>query len=182
MPLAGLSTGHTIGLSVVALVFIAFALISSFVAPRRWPDYPGKNAIGIFAVVCVLLFAAQLSSVWFFGAESEEAKGAETIAASQGASGAVHTIKVREMEGRIQLPALRSMLPGKYTFEVTNAGKTQHNFVIEGGKIAGPTSTPSIAPGGTAKLTTSLEHGIYTLYSSIDGDRKQGMLAQIAVQ
>ena len=61
-------------------------------------------AIGIFAVVCVLLFAAQLTSVWVFGAESE-AKGAEGTAAEQGASASSHTIKVQEKEFRITLPA-----------------------------------------------------------------------------
>jgi formate/nitrite transporter FocA (FNT family) len=69
MLLAGLSTGHVIGLSVVAAVFISFALISSFVIPRRHPDFPGKNGIGVFAIVCVVLFAAQLISVIVFGAE-----------------------------------------------------------------------------------------------------------------
>jgi hypothetical protein len=69
MLLAGLSTGHVIGLSVVAAVFISFALISSFVIPRRNPDFPGKNGIGVFAIVCLVLFAAQLISVIVFGAE-----------------------------------------------------------------------------------------------------------------
>jgi plastocyanin len=179
--LAGLSTGHTVGLSIVAALFIAFALVSSFVVPRRWPDYPGKTGIGIFAVVCVLLFAAQLASVWVFGAESE-AKGAEATAGEQGGSASQHTIKVQEKEFRILLPALKTLAPGKYTFEVTNIGQIPHNLVIEGGKIAGPTSTSTIAPGKTAKLTVSLENGSYTLYCSIDGHRKLGMLAKIAVQ
>jgi formate/nitrite transporter FocA (FNT family) len=69
MVLAGLSTGHVIGLSVVAAVFIGFALISSFVIPRRNPDFPGKTGIGVFAIVCIVLFAAQLISVIVFGAE-----------------------------------------------------------------------------------------------------------------
>lgn len=69
MLLAGLSTGHTIGMIVVALTFIAFALISSLVIPRRQPDYPGKNGIGVFAIVCLVLFAAQLTSVIVFGVE-----------------------------------------------------------------------------------------------------------------
>jgi plastocyanin len=177
-----MSTGHTIGLTVVALLFIGFALVSSFVAPRRWPDYPGKNAIGIFAVVCVLLFAAQLASIWVFGTESEEAKGAEKISSEQGASGAVRTIKVREDEFHIRLPALKPLPGGKVTFEVTNTGKVPHDLAIEGGKIAGPTKTPAIAPGKTATLTVSLEHGTYTLYCSIPGHRTAGMVAELAVQ
>ena len=69
MLLAGLSTGHTIGLSVVAAIFVGFALVSSFVVPRRCPDFPGKNGIGVFAIVCIVLFAAQLTAVIVFGVE-----------------------------------------------------------------------------------------------------------------
>jgi uncharacterized cupredoxin-like copper-binding protein len=180
MLLAGLSTGHTVGLSIVALVFIGFALVSSFVAPRRWPDYPGKKGIGIFGVVCVLLFAAQLSSVWVFGAESE-AKGSEEVAGEQGAAASSHTIKVQEKEFSIDLPALKTLTAGKYTFDVTNAGKIPHDLAIEGGKIAGPSKTPTIAAGKTATLTVSLEKGSYTLYCTIPGHRGLGMLAKLAV-
>jgi plastocyanin len=180
MVLAGLSTGHTIGLAVVAAVFIGFALVSSFVAPRRWPDYPGKKGIGIFGVVCVLLFAAQLTSVWVFGAESE-AKGAEAAAGEQGASASSHTIKVQETEFKIQLPALKTLAPGKYTFAVTNAGKIPHDLAIEGGKVAGPSKSPTIAAGKTATLTVSLEKGSYTLYCSVPGHRALGMVAKLAV-
>ena len=181
MLLAGLTTGHTIGLSIVAVVFIAFALVSSFVAPRRWPDYPGKTGIGIFAVVCVLLFAAQLTSVWVFGAESE-AKGAEAVAANQGASASTHTIKVSEKEFSIDLPALKSLTAGKYVFEVKNVGKIPHDLAIEGGKVAGPSKTPTIPAGKSATLTVSLEKGNYTLYCTIPGHRAAGMVAKIAVQ
>jgi hypothetical protein len=69
MLLAGLSTGHTIGMVIVALTFIGFALISSFVIPRRQPDFPGKNGIGVFAIVCIVLFVAQLTSVIVFGVD-----------------------------------------------------------------------------------------------------------------
>jgi hypothetical protein len=40
---AELSTGHEIGLIVVAAVFIAFALASSFLLPRYKPDFPGPT-------------------------------------------------------------------------------------------------------------------------------------------
>ena len=39
---AGLSSGHKIGLAAVGAAFIAFALVSSFVLPRRNPNFPGK--------------------------------------------------------------------------------------------------------------------------------------------
>jgi mono/diheme cytochrome c family protein len=74
--LVALSTGHTIGLGVVALVFIAFALLSSFVFPRQNPNFPGKR-LGLFLGVVALLTIAQLAAVEKFAAESEAA-GSET--------------------------------------------------------------------------------------------------------
>ena len=68
-----LSTGHTIGLGVVALVFIVFALLSSFVFPRQNPNYPGKR-LGLFLGVVALLTIAQLAAVEKFAAESKAAE------------------------------------------------------------------------------------------------------------
>ncbi len=175
MLLAGLSTGHTIGLAIVAAIFIGFALVASFVAPRRRPDFPGRKGIGIFAVVCVLLFGAQLTSVWVFGAESE-AKGAEHAAGSSHRS-----IAVQEKEFRIVLPALKTLAAGSYTFVVKNVGKIPHNFAIAGGKLAGPTKTPTIAPGQSAKLKVTLGQGTYQLYCAIPGHRAAGMNAKLRV-
>jgi cytochrome c6 len=55
-------TGYELGLLVVALVFIAFALIVALVIPRSRPDFPAKR-LGVFIGVCVALFAAQLTAV-----------------------------------------------------------------------------------------------------------------------
>ena len=57
-----MATGNIIGLSVVALVFVSFALISSFIAPRRWPDFPGKNGLSVFVIASFVLFAAMLTA------------------------------------------------------------------------------------------------------------------------
>lgn len=65
--IAALSTNE-IWLSVVAAVFIAFALVSAFVLPRRDPDFPG-NRMGAFIGACFLLFAAMLAAVVVFGSE-----------------------------------------------------------------------------------------------------------------
>jgi uncharacterized cupredoxin-like copper-binding protein len=174
---AGLSTGHEVGLAVVAAIFIVFALTVSFVAPRRWPDFPGKNGMSVFLIACVALFAAMITAVTVFGAESE---AAGEPGAHQG-SPAERTIQITETEYRIALPALKKLPQGEYTFVVKNAGKVEHNLVIEGGKPSGPTRTPLIQPGGTARLTVSLAQGNYTLYCSVDSHRQQGMTAVINV-
>ena len=72
---AGLSTANKIGLATVGFIFVAFALISSFVLPRRNPDFPGKH-LGWFVVVCVVFFVAMISAVLYFDREPSEAAGA----------------------------------------------------------------------------------------------------------
>ena len=82
MPLA-LSTGHEIGLGVTALVFILFALASSFLFPRYRPDYPGRGLLA-FIVIAFVFFFGMLTAVEVFGAESKhhgEAAAAETTTA-----------------------------------------------------------------------------------------------------
>lgn len=69
MLLLGITTGHKVGLLVVAGVFISFALVSSFVAPRRRPDFPGRAGLSVFIIASFVLFAAMLIAVEVFGAE-----------------------------------------------------------------------------------------------------------------
>jgi len=164
--LAGLTTGHKIGLGVVALVFIAFALTSSFVAPRRRPDFPGKHGLSVFVIACLVLFAAMIAAVKVFGAESE-AKGAPQ------AKGAV--VQVQEKEYRITLSPAK-VAHGSVTFDVKNVGRLPHNLTIQGGK-----ATPNINGGGSAKLTVTLKPGSYTLYCSVPGHRQLGMVAKLTV-
>ena len=178
MLLAGLSTGHKIGLGVVAVVFIAFALASSFLAPRRRPDFPGKNGLSVFVIACFVLFAAMIAAVEAFGGESEE-KAGEAAAAKEGP--AVKTIKVRESEFKIGLPTLATLPAGKITFVVQNAGKIQHDLAVKGPGVAGADKTPLIAAGQSAKLTVSLSTGTYTLYCSVPGHEAAGMEAKITV-
>lgn len=166
MLLAGLTTGHKIGIGVVALVFITFALLSSFYAPRRRPDFPGKNGLSVFVVVSLAFFAAMVSAIVVFGRESE-AKGAGEKAAK--------TIAVRESEYKIRL-ASSSVSAGRIAFDVSNAGRIPHNLTIQGSK-----GTPSISPGKSATLTVTLKPGTYTLYCSVPGHRKLGMVAKLTV-
>jgi uncharacterized cupredoxin-like copper-binding protein len=176
--LAGLSTGHEIGLAVVGGLFIAFALAASFLAPRRWPDFPGKHGMSVFIIVALAFFAAMIASVAVFGAESE---AAEKPGAQEGAPAATKTIDVSETEFKIGLPPLKKLAEGKITFDVKNDGKIEHDLAIEGGKFTGPSKTPLIQPGGEAKLTVSLAAGTYTLYCSVPGHRAAGMVAKLQV-
>jgi len=59
--------GHEIGLIIVAAIFIAFALVASFLVPRYKPDFPGPDGIGVFAIASLLMFALMVAAVNFFG-------------------------------------------------------------------------------------------------------------------
>ena len=155
MLLAGLTAGHKIGLAVVAVVFIGFALTSSFVLPRRRPDFPGKNGLSVFIIASLFLFASMISAVEIFGAESD-AKGASTETAGV-------VVKATEREYSIKLSPTK-----------VHAGKVTHNLTIQGGN-----HTPNIGPGKTATLTVTLKKGSYTLYCSIPGHRQLGMVAKL---
>jgi mono/diheme cytochrome c family protein len=55
----------------VAGAFIAFALLSALVIPRRWPQFPGKH-LGWFIAATLVFFVAMLSAVELFATEPEE--------------------------------------------------------------------------------------------------------------
>jgi mono/diheme cytochrome c family protein len=76
--LLGLSTGHSLGLALVAGAFVVFALVSSLLIPRRWPQFPGKG-LGWFIAGTLVLFVATLGAVEVFAKEpKEEAAQGET--------------------------------------------------------------------------------------------------------
>ena len=91
---AGLSTGHKIGLAATGIAFVVFALISSFVLPRRMPDFPGRG-LGWYIAVCVLFFIAMIAAVLVFGREQKEAEAkpppASTSPTSSGSTATTST-------------------------------------------------------------------------------------------
>lgn len=176
MLLAGLSTGNKIGLAVCGAIFIAFALTSSFVIPRRRPDYPGRNGMSVFVIVSIVLFAGMLTAVSVFDVEAE-AKGGKKA----GAGAPAKTIPVTESEFKIALPAESGLKAGNYTFAVKNAGKIGHDLAISGAGIAGTPKTALINAGGTSKLTVSLKAGTYTLYCTVPGHKAAGMVAKLTI-
>ena len=178
MLIAALSSGHKIGLGVVGAAFIVFALSSSFVLPRKRPDFPGKNGLSVFILVCFVFFFAMLTAVIVFGVESE-AKGAEKPAGNA-APAAASTVTVSETEFKIAVPAAK-VAPGKVTFAVTNAGKIQHDLAVTGPGVQGTPKTPLINAGQAAKLTVTLAAGSYTLYCTVPGHRAAGMVAKLTV-
>jgi uncharacterized cupredoxin-like copper-binding protein len=195
VPLA-LSTGHEIGLGVTALVFILFALASSFLFPRFRPDYPGHGLLA-FIVVAFVFFFGMLTAVEVFGAEDKhhEAAAAETTTAetttaqptttaatttqsttTTQAKPAATKVPVSETEFKITL-ASTDFKAGEITFEAKNDGKIPHDLAIKGTSD----KTKLIQPGGTADLTVTLKPGKYELYCTVPGHEAAGMRLNITV-
>jgi uncharacterized cupredoxin-like copper-binding protein len=173
--LFGLSTGHKIGLLAAAAILIAFALASSFLAPRLRPDYPGR-ALNVFVVASLVLFAMMIAAVEIFGVESEKAH-AEAVKSE---TAPTHSLKISETEFKIVLPPTATLQAGTYKLLVTNTGKVPHNLYVKGPGVANA-HTPDLAPGKSATLTVTFKGGNYELWCAIPGHKAAGMDAKIAV-
>jgi uncharacterized cupredoxin-like copper-binding protein len=196
-----LSTGHEVGLGVTGLVFILFALASSFLFPRFRPDYPGRGLLA-FIVVAFVFFFGMLTAVEVFGADTkhhgEAAAAATTTAPAQAttttaqqtttaktttqasttttAKPAATKVPVSETEFKITA-ASTALKAGEITFEAKNVGKIPHDLAI---KQTGA-KTKLISPGGTAELKVTLKPGTYELYCTVPGHEAAGMKLNITV-
>src|SRR5579884_909043 len=72
---AGLSTGHKIGLAGVGAAFIVFSLVCAFALPALNANFPGRG-MGWFVTISLVFFAAMISAVIVFGREKKEASAA----------------------------------------------------------------------------------------------------------
>ena len=201
MPLA-LSTGHEIGLGVTGLVFILFALASSFLFPRFRPDYPGRGLLA-FIVIAFVFFFGMLTAVEVFGAETKhkaEGAPAETPTAPAATTTAQTTtqptvgqtstqsttttpakpaatkVPVSETEFKI-VAGSTDFKAGAITFEAKNVGKIPHDLAIKG---TGD-KTKLIQAGGIAELKVTLKAGKYELYCTVTGHEALGMKLNITV-
>jgi uncharacterized cupredoxin-like copper-binding protein len=207
--IAALSTEHKVGLGLVGLAFVAFALISSFVLPALRPGFPGRRGLPAFLTLSATLFVGMMFAVFFFGREPSESHAAEgsqatsttaptttapsttapTTAASTTTAPAASTstaaptapksVPVTEVEFKIELPST-TLSPGSYEFDLTNKGHVGHDLVFNGPGVANE-KTPVIDPGKTAKLTVDLKSGTYDVYCSVPGHKQAGMDVKVKV-
>ncbi len=91
--LLGLTAGQKLGLAIVAGLFIAFALASSFLLPRRDANFPGERRMRLFVVVSVLFVVAMLGAMYVLADEGEEghAAGEAGTGAEHGETGTTET-------------------------------------------------------------------------------------------
>jgi uncharacterized cupredoxin-like copper-binding protein len=207
--IVALSTGHKVGLGLVGLAFVAFALISAFVLPTLRPDFPGKRGLPAFLTLSATLFVGMMFAVFFFGREPSESHAAEgskpastttptetapsttapTTTASTTTTPAASTpttapkapksVPVAEVEFKIELPST-TLAAGAYTFDLTNKGQVGHDLVFNGPGVDNE-KTPVIGPGKTAKLTVDLKSGTYDVYCSVPGHKQAGMDVKVKV-
>ena len=178
MLVAALSTGHKLGLGLMGLAFIVFALSSSFLFPRFSPNFPGGR-LRVFLVVTFAFFIAMLAAVEVFGKESEEAKGGEKKAEQPlGKSSPELRVNVTEVDFKIKLGS-QSFKPGAYTFEIHNTGKSPHNLAIVGpGEKA---QSPTINPGQSTTLKANLKKATYDFFCAVPGHKQLGMDVKVKV-
>ena len=149
MLIASITTTGKVVLLAVAGTFIVFSLIVAMVVPRERPTFPGRR-VGLFVLVAVAFFAAQLTTVWWVtttqeveAAEPAESGPAETqttpaaggnaaagkeVFASAGCVGC-HTLKAAGANGSVG-PNLDAAKPSfdKVVERVTNGKAPMPSF------------------------------------------------------
>jgi plastocyanin len=210
LPLAALSTGHKLGLGLVGLAFVVFALISAFLLPALRPDYPGRRGLPAFLTLSVALFVGMMFAVFFFGREPSEGhaeagstagetgppstatppptttpstqKGTATAPSTSAPTTAPSAPKsVPVTESEFKIELpSTSLTPGRYTFDLTNKGQAGHDLVVDGPGVSDE-KTPVIGSGKTAKLTVDLKTGTYDFYCSVPGHKQAWMDVKVDV-
>ena len=99
-----------------------------------------------------------------------------TTSAAAGGEGTV--VNVGETDFALQL-SQTSFSPGTYTFVAQNNGKATHSLEVEGLGIEKKTS--NLAPGGSERLTVTLQKGKYLLYCPVGNHKALGMQVEINV-
>jgi uncharacterized cupredoxin-like copper-binding protein len=200
LPLA-LSTGHEVGLAVVAACFIAFAFASSFLFPRFRAQFPGRG-LPAFIVVALVFFFGMLTAVEVFGAEPKETKkserAAQTFSQAQPTTSVTSTANTRPATAAKTTTAKTTTAPPKPApapeivqvteteFKITlSPTKLKHGTVTFAVKnvgklphdlaIAGGPKSALISPGKSGTLTTNLKAGKLELYCSVPGHKQAGM-------
>jgi mono/diheme cytochrome c family protein len=167
--LLGLTTGHAIGLGLIAAAFVVFSLLCALVIPKRWPQFPGERGLRWFIVVTVVLCIGTLAAVEVFATEAEEetaqaettgttTTAAEPPAPAEGESaagkpvfsaqgcGGCHAFEAAASNGAIG-PDLDKALQGKDAAFVRES-------IVDPNKEIAPGYQPNIMPGNFGQTLT----------------------------
>jgi plastocyanin len=209
--LAALSTGHKVGLGLVGLAFIVFALVSAFLIPALRPDYPGKRGLTAFLTVSVALFVGMMFAVFFFGREPSESRAeagsapetppASTAAPPPPPTPAPSTRETTTTTPSASVPTTAPTAPktvpvteSEFKIELPSTSVSPGSYTFDltnKGQVGhdlvveGPgvndEKTSVIGSGKTAKLTVDLKSGTYKLYCSVPGHEQAGMKLEVNV-
>lgn len=97
---------------------------------------------------------------------------------SQPAPAETPAVHVQLTEYQIEMPD--TLTAGTHTLTITNAGKVNHNFAIEGPGVSQKLAS-DLTRGDSAPMTVTLQKGTYTAYCPVDGHRGKGMSRAINV-
>jgi uncharacterized cupredoxin-like copper-binding protein len=120
-------------------------------------------------IVTTLLLVLGLFALGGCGSKAEE----------NAAPAAGEAVAISETEFKLDPSTVKVDQAGSYTFKVTNNGKLDHAFEVEG--PGGEQKTETIKPGQLAELKIDLEDGAYEIYCPIDGHRQSGMEGTLTV-
>jgi len=90
------------------------------------------------------------------------------------------TASITETEFKID-PGTLTLKPGKYLFQLQNAGNFPHDLHIatsDGTEIA---HSDQMAKGTSTSFQVDLKKGTYTMWCAVDGHRQRGMQGTITV-
>jgi plastocyanin len=113
-------------------------------------------------------------------AAGEKAHEAKQPAGAPEGGGAAKTVRALEREFSIKLEGGDELTPGRYTFNVANQGKIEHDLAAEGQGLE--KKTPLIPPGKEAALEVDLKPGKYKLYCTVPGHEQSGMKIDVTVR
>lgn len=102
-----------------------------------------------------------------------------TALGNQPAAAANPEIQVQLTEYEIQMPD--AIAAGAQTFHITDAGRLNHNFVIEGNGISQKLAN-DLTRGDSTDMTVNLKPGTFTVYCPVDKHRARGMQRTITVR
>ena len=89
------------------------------------------------------------------------------------------TVEVKLTEFKIEMPP--SVSAGPTTFRVTNAGKAEHSFEMEGQGVEKKLDS-ELGPGETKTMQVDLKPGTYEVYCPVANHKGKGMEMKLTVK
>jgi plastocyanin len=205
--LLGLTNAQKFGLAGVALVFVAFSLLSSMLIPRYRPDFPGRRHLRLFIAATIVLFIAMLGAVEVFAREEEEEPREEAAAetapptsaepapppapespppppagepAPPPAAAQETTLENPADPGQLRFSKDTLEAPaGTITLVMENPSPLEHNIAVRGEGV--DERGEVVGQNEESTVTVDLEAGEYEFYCSVPGHDEAGMNGTLTV-